>query len=296
MSESDAKQTGLALAGAAPARSLLADLAGAAGMDPTKYYNTIKALCGCNGASDEHFAALMMVANAVGLNPIMRQLYLVPTQKGVTPVVGVDGYLIFLHRALKDGYLEWHKYEAGWFPDPKLSPDKAAQSPVRGARVTFKFKGRDEVTHYEYWTEVYRDTGPWKQHGARMMMHKTYSQAIRYHLGLYVPDAEEAGALREDEPRTVAAEVRPAAAPIVPIAGLKAPGKPEFAPPPPLEPVVLVVEAQGNPTPMEPSSGGGPGNGGPVAASSASPAPFDAEESKRLDAMLFDEGGGSVEP
>lgn len=226
--------TALAASSAAPAgRSLLKELADAAGLDANRYYAMLKEVCGCREAKDEHFAALMMVAQGVGLNPVMAQMYLVPTQKGVKPVVGIDGYLVFLHRALKDGTIEYHDFEDGWFPDPRINPEKKTLR--RGGKVTLKFKNRDTpVTHIEWLDEVIRDTGPWKQHQARMLRHKSYAQAIRYHLGLYVPDAEEAGALRGDEPRRVDdatisdAPVRP----VVPITGLKPPGATTFAPPP----------------------------------------------------------------
>jgi hypothetical protein len=287
--------TTLAAAPVAPqARSLLKELAEAAGLDPGRYYSMLKEVCGCKEAKDEHFAALMMVAQSVGLNPVMSQMYLVPTQKGVKPVVGVDGYLVFLHRALKDGTIEYHDFEDGWFLNPRVDPSKKELR--RGGKVTLKFKNREKpVEHIEWLDEVVRDTGPWKQHQARMLRHKTYAQAIRYHLGLYVPDAEEAGALRSDEPRRVDADVSDSPiAPTIPIPTLGG-ATPAFAPPPaPLETIIDLNEegkpdaTAGMPGPL--AEGGVPQSQGQASsASDAGPAAsppqeFDEAESKRLDA------------
>lgn len=226
----DDKTNALAQPAAEQPRSLLRDLASAAGLDPQKYYATIKSLCGCQNATDEHFAALMMTAQGLGLNPIMRELYLMPAQRGVQVVVPIDGYLSFLQRAERAGIILEHEYEEAWYPDPRVDPAKKALR--RGGRVTARKRGREKpIVHTEWFDEVVRDTSVWKQGQSRQLMHKTYRQFCRYHLGFNVMDQDDAERIEASTP----AEVRDAAPtgplrPSVPILSLKAPGAAQFAP------------------------------------------------------------------
>jgi hypothetical protein len=249
-------------------RSLLNDLATAQGMDPTRFYNAIKTLCGCQGAQDEHFAGLMMVAREFNLNPILKHLYLMPTKRGVSVVMGVDGYLVFLRRAEKDGVIVRHDCEEGWFTDPRYPPD--AKKTRRGFKASLWFKGEEAPrTHVEWFDEIVRDTEPWKGMPSRMGRHKAMSQAVRRFLGLYVMDTDEAAKIDGDAPRRVEAEVTDAQ-PVVPIRGVR-----PFAPPPAEldAPIIDIpqsnpgsVEASSEPTPS-PSGDAGAGSGEPAASS-----------------------------
>lgn len=194
-------------------RSLVADLAGAAGLEPSRYYATVKEMCGCTGASDENFAGLLMVAKQLDLNPITRQLYLMKTQRGVQVVVPVDGYLRILARQPE---LVAHTCELG---RDDIAGDYAEVTIYTREQVAV---GVPPFRHREYMAECAGKTGPWQSHPTRMLKHKAYSQAVRYRFGLYVPDEDEwhrAGAPLSESPQRVAAELTPA----VPLAALAGP-------------------------------------------------------------------------
>lgn len=273
--------TALAPAPPPAERSLLVDLAGAQGMDPQKFYLAVKTLCGCQGATDEHFAGLLMVAREFGLNPILRHLYLMPTKRGVSVVMGVDGYLVFLRRAEKDGLVVRHDCLEGWFLDPRFPPEQ--NKTRRGCKALLWFDGEPQPReHVEWFDECQRDTDPWKQMPSRMIRHKAMSQAVRRWLGLYVMDTDEAARI-SDVPQQVAAEVSDTT-PAVPIPMLSR----AVAPPPEVP--------QGNPE-TEQVGAAGPGPTSPASsgtdpkptASPAEPSDFDAAESRRLDEELIAE-------
>lgn len=183
-------------------RSLVAELANEAGLEPAAYYKTMQEMCGCAGASPENFAGLLMVAKQLGLNPITRQLYLMKTQRGVQVVVPVDGYLSLMRR----------------HPDYLSSTCEMGTDKIAGdyAEVTIYTRGQVAASlppfrHREYMAECKGNTGPWRSHPTRMLKHKAYSQAVRYCFGVYAPDEDEwqRAGMATDEPRAVAAEVHP---------------------------------------------------------------------------------------
>ncbi|GAF93963.1 unnamed protein product, partial [marine sediment metagenome] len=77
---------------------MVATLAADHGMDPEEFKGTVFDLCGCPGATESHFMGLMMVAQQYKLNPLLRQLYLMKTKKGIQVVVPIDGYLQLMHQ------------------------------------------------------------------------------------------------------------------------------------------------------------------------------------------------------
>lgn len=231
--------TGSSLARPEPAglvqSKLLGGLSEQFGLAPADMLQTVKSMCGCQGASDAHFAGLMMTAKSLGLNPVMRELWLMPLQKGPTVVISADGYYRFLQRALADGTLTRHEYSDEWRLDPNFPP-KLAEKDGKFKRcgvVTLWRKGDERPRVYVEWLdEVRRKTQPWDQNTARMLKHKSYSQALRVELGIYVPDPDEAGPT--DVPIPTEAEVRDVA-PIVSIQSVTAP--------PPAEPVIVDAPA-----------------------------------------------------
>lgn len=174
-------------------RSLISDLAEKHGLEPQKFYATVQEMCGCKNAKAEHFAGLLMVASQLDLNPVTRQLYLMPTQSGVQVVVPVDGYLAILNRHPR---LVSHTCEIG-------SDDIGGNY----AEVTIFTKdqvaaGLPPFKHREYMNECRGDSGPWRSHPIRMLKHKAYSQAVRYCFGVYAMDEDEwhRAGLAEDAP------------------------------------------------------------------------------------------------
>lgn len=231
-------------------RSLVADLAAQHGLEPAKFYATVQEMCGCQDARPEHFAGLLMVAQQLNLNPVTRQLYLMPTKKGVQVVVPVDGYLALLNRHPR---LVSHTCEIG-------------SDEIGGNYAEVTIYTRDQVAaglppfkHREYMEECRGNSGPWKSHPIRMLKHKAYSQAVRYCFGVYAPDEDEfrrAGlAVDGDEPRSVPADIAPAV------------------------PLKSLGEAESESPGVVPDDVG-KGSG------SAAPEDFDEDESARLDAEI----------
>lgn len=166
---------------------LLPRLAGQAGLEPGKFYAAVKTTCGCEGATDEHFAVLLMTADKYLLNPLLKQLYLMKTQKGVQVIIPVDGWVPLLVN--HPDYFA-HDVQYQWEGKPFASRCLAAVCRIwtrsrQAARMP-------PFEHPELLSECYRDTGPWKSHPTRMLGHKAVIQAARRCFGIYVMDEDEA--------------------------------------------------------------------------------------------------------
>lgn len=133
-------------------------------------------------ATNEQLMALVVVSNQYKLNPFTRELYAFPDRGGgIVPIVSVDGwYRIMNEHPQMDG-VEYSQ-----------ATDEAGR--VYGeASIYRKDRSRPTVVR-EYYDEVKRNTDPWKQHGSRMLRHKTIIQAARVAFGfagIYDPDEGE---------------------------------------------------------------------------------------------------------
>ena len=79
-----------------PRRKLIERMAATAGLEPAAFYSAIQSSCGCEGATKESFAVLLMAAEKYQLNPMLRQLFLMKTKKGIEVVIPVDGWIPLL--------------------------------------------------------------------------------------------------------------------------------------------------------------------------------------------------------
>ena len=174
---------------------LLPRLASAAGLEPAKFYSAVKTTCGCEGATDEHFAVLLMVADKYQLNPMLKQLYLMKTQKGVQVIIPVDGWVpLLVHHP---DYLA-HDVVLHW--EGVAFNSKCLAASCRIWTRTRQAIGQGPFEHAETMQECYRDTGPWKSHPTRMLGHKAVIQATRRCFGIYVMDEDEARNIGETLP------------------------------------------------------------------------------------------------
>ena len=161
--------------------SLVAKMAAQYGVEPTKMLATLKATAfkGEAEVSNEQMMALLIVANEYGLNPWTKEIYAFPDkQRGIVPVVGVDGWTRIINsHPMFDG-LEFVEDEAGaWCECTIYRKDRAHPIKVR-----------------EYLSECKRNTGPWGSHPRRMLRHKTLIQCGRVAFsfgGIYDPDEAE---------------------------------------------------------------------------------------------------------
>jgi phage recombination protein Bet len=161
-------------------RSVLLAMASRFGMEAAAFEATVRATCGCAGATREEFAAFLLVANEYGLNPVTREIYAFPKKGGgIQPIVGVDGWMRMANA---------HPGFDGLEVD--FQHDDAGKLVSATARVHRKDRTHAVVVT-EYLAECYRNTDPWKM-PHRMLRHKAAIQGIRYAFGF-------AGIMEPDE-------------------------------------------------------------------------------------------------
>lgn len=156
----------------APKTSLLATMAARYQMDPEVFKNTIKATVMPAGATNEQMAAFLLVANQYELNPVTKEIYAFPARGGgVTPVVGVDGWINLAQRRPEFDGME---FEYG----------KDAEGNIESCTCIIYRKDRTRpIIVTEFMEECRRNTDPWKSHPRRLIRHKAVIQAIRYAFG-----------------------------------------------------------------------------------------------------------------
>lgn len=153
------------------------------GVDDDKMLSTLKATAfkASTEVTNEQMMALLVVADQYNLNPFTKEIYAFPTDKGIVPIVGVDGWIRIINEHAQLEALEF---------------DFAAEdSEDQWISCTIHRKDRSKpITVREYLAECRRDTGPWKSHPRRMLRHKALIQAGRIAFGfagIYDPDEAE---------------------------------------------------------------------------------------------------------
>ena len=152
--------------------------------------------------SDEDVAAFLIVANQYNLNPFTNEIYAYPNKTGgITPVVGVDGFL-----AIMNNHKSYNGLETIWAED-EVIPEGGKTCP-KWCEIKIWRKNLDKpVVVREYLDEVYvpargehKFAGPWQTHTKRMLRHKTIVQAARVAFGITgVYDEDEAGRISEGQ-------------------------------------------------------------------------------------------------
>lgn len=163
-------------------KNALSALASRLNMDPARTAEVLKGTAFKACKNDDQFAALVVVANTYGLNPLLKELYAFPGKGGeIVPIVSIDGWLRIINdHPQMDGMSEKWADDGSW------------------CEVTIYRKDRQHPTvHREHFEEVKRPTEPWKQHPRRMLKWKTIIQAGRVAFGF-------GGIHDEDEGKDVA--------------------------------------------------------------------------------------------
>ena len=157
--------------------------------DPAELVQTLKATAFKGNVTDAQFNALLIVATQYNLNPFTSEIYAFPSNGGITPVVGVDG---------------WARIING---NPNFDGMDFQQD---GESCTCRIYRKDRthpVEMTEYRDECKRNTDPWRQWPNRMLRHKATIQAARYAFGFSgIADPDEAERTA-DAPRPTVAEV-----------------------------------------------------------------------------------------
>ena len=175
--------------------SLIAKVASRYGVEPDKFLATLKAtiLPVKDGppASNEELMAFLIVADQYQLNPFTRQIIAFRDKRGgIIPVVPLDGWARLLNRHPQYDGLD---FEEG--PD-----DERGQTtiPTWTKCIIFRKDRGHPIAIKERFSEVRRDTAPWKSHPFRMLRHKALIQCARVALGF-------SGIYDEDEAQRIAA-------------------------------------------------------------------------------------------
>lgn len=181
----------LAAGGAAPAQnvaqaqraSILAKVASRFGMDPTGFASTLRSTV-FKGASNEEFAALLVVADQYGLNPLTKEMYAFPQKGGgIVPLVSIDGWIRIMN--------DHPQYDGIEFND---LPDAEGKLIAIEAIIYRKDRTRP-IRVTEYLDECKGNTAPWSKSPARMLRHRALIQCARIAFGfsgIYTDDDVEA--------------------------------------------------------------------------------------------------------
>lgn len=168
--------------GAVQRRSVLLEMAARYGMEPAAFEQTLRATVVPANCTREQFASFLLVAREYDLNPVLKQIYAMPTRNGgIQPIVGVDGWanIINAHPAF-DGMDFVDELDG----DGGLTAIKC---------VIFRKDRAHPVSVVEYMEECRGTSDPWKKWPRRMLRHKAMIQCARYAFGFAgIVDPDEA--------------------------------------------------------------------------------------------------------
>lgn len=165
--------------------SLLAMMAAKYHMDPQTFANTVRKTAMPGNATNEEFAAFMMVAKEYNLNPILKEIHAFPKKGGgIQPVVSIDGWVSLINQ-----HPQLDGYTFDWTNDAKGDPISCKCTMYRKDRT-------HPIVVEEFLAECIRPTDPWKMKH-RMLRHKALIQAARYAFGF-------SGVMDEDEASRIA--------------------------------------------------------------------------------------------
>jgi phage recombination protein Bet len=165
--------------------SLLEVMASKYHMDPQTFANTVRKTAMPSNATNEEFAAFMMVAKEYNLNPILKEIHAFPKKGGgIQPIVSIDGWVSLINQ-----HPQCNGYDFEWTTDSKGDPISCKCTMYRKDRT-------HPVVVEEFLAECYRNTEPWKMKH-RMLRHRALIQAARYAFGF-------SGIMDQDEAETLA--------------------------------------------------------------------------------------------
>lgn len=154
--------------------------------------------------SDEEFAALIVVANEYGLNPLTKEIYAFPAKGGgVVPMVGIDGWVKIMNSHPQFDGIEFNDL-----------PDANGKLYAIEAVIYRKDRSRP-IRVVEYLEECKRNTEPWNKSPARLLRHRSLIQAARYAFGF-------SGIYADDEADVIGEVHLVSDAPVAPMRSAKA--------------------------------------------------------------------------
>ncbi len=134
--------------------------------DGTGLIDVLKATAFKGQVSDAQMTALMVVANAYGLNPWTKEIYAFPDRNnGIVPVVGVDGWSRIINNHAQFDGMEFE------------------QDAESCTCIIYRKDRGHAIKVTEYMAECNRKTGPWLTHPRRFLRHKAMIQCARLAFG-----------------------------------------------------------------------------------------------------------------
>lgn len=165
-------------------RSALETLATRLEVSPDTLRNTLRntVFAGCR--NNEEFVALVVVANAYGLNPLTKEIYAFPAKGGgVVPMVSIDGWL----RIMND-HPQFDGLEHDYHYDDK--------GELYGIEAIIYRRDRSHPTKImEFMDECKRNTDPWNKSPKRMLRHRATMQCARVAFGFSSIAVEDDGSI-----------------------------------------------------------------------------------------------------
>ena len=150
-------------------------------IEPNKLLQVLKATVFATCRNDEEMAALVVVSNEYGLNPLLKEIYAFPAKGGgIVPMIPVDGWVKMVNNHPQMDGMEFD-----------VINDAKGELEAITCRIFRKDRSKPiEVT--EYLSECFRNTDPWKMKH-RMLRHKALMQCSRYAFGFSgIHDEDEA--------------------------------------------------------------------------------------------------------
>ena len=148
--------------------------------------------------SNEQFVSFMAVANEYKLNPLVKEIYAFPSQNGIVPIVGVDGWSNLINSNKHFDGMEFNESEK------MITIGQSKPCPEWIECVIY----RDDRTHptaiKEFLDEGHKATAPWNSHTKRMLRHKAMMQCARMAFSLSgIYDEEEAHDILSNEMKQI---------------------------------------------------------------------------------------------
>lgn len=145
------------------------------GTDPRELIDTLKntAFRGKESPTDAQLSALLVVSQEYGLNPFTKEIYAFPSERGIVPIVSIDGWIRIVNE---------HKQFDGMDFDYK---------PTEVTCRIYRKDRKHPTVVTEYLEECKRNTDPWNKMPRRMLRHKALIQCARVAFGFAAYDEEE---------------------------------------------------------------------------------------------------------
>lgn len=183
--------------------SQMADILGLGNVDPVELKNTLVATAfnTDKAISDEQMASLLIVAGQYKLNPWTKEIYAFPSNKGIIPVVGVDGWSRIINSSDNFDGMEFR------YSENMLQMDGAkVPAPEWIECIIHRSDRKFPTVVREYLIECYQKprgnsgyAGPWQSHPSRFLRHKATIQCARLAFGFVgIYDQDEAERIREN--------------------------------------------------------------------------------------------------